>query len=105
MFDRRSEPRTLCAEKVTLEWTDRAGRSRRALADLDEISRSGTRLTLAHPIALNSPLVITHTKGQLKGCVRNCVAGRFGYVVGVRFDPDCRWSPAAYRPRYFDCPH
>lgn len=88
-----------------MEWTDRAGRSRRALADLDDIARSGARLILAHPIALKSPLVITHTKGQFKGCVRHCVAGPFGYLVGVRFDPDCQWTSAAYRPRYFDRPH
>ena len=101
MLDRRFEPRTLCADNVSIEWVDRSGRSRRALAFLEDISRSGARLLTEHPVPVKSELTITHPMGQLKGKVRNCKVREAGYNLGIEFDAETPWSPQKYRPRHF----
>lgn len=102
MLERRVEPRMPCTDKVNVEWTDRSGRVRRALASLDNISRSGACLVLACPIPPKSSVLITHPRHEVRGTIRYCAARSFGYVLGVRFDSASSWFSEPYRPAYFD---
>lgn len=98
MLERRTEPRIACSDKVNVEWADRSGRIRRALANLEDVSKSGARLVLACPIPPKSPILIANGKREVKGTVRYCTARAFGYVLGVRFDPGLSWPSGADRP-------
>ena len=97
MLERRTEPRIACSDKVNVEWADRSGRVRRALANLEDISKSGARLVLACPIPPKSPIVIANAKRDAIGTVRYCTARPFGYVLGLKFDPGSSWTSATDR--------
>ena len=98
MQDRRAEPRMLCADLVDVEWRDESGRTRRTVANLEDISLSGACLQLDLAIPQHTGLRITYPKGELIGRVRYCVFREIGYFVGVEFDPGCKWSQRSFRP-------
>jgi len=100
MLDRRVEPRMLCADLVDVHWRDHAGRQRRAVANLEDISLSGACIQLDKPIPLGATVRLTHPKGELTGSVRYCVFREIGYFLGVEFDPECRWSERQYKPQH-----
>jgi hypothetical protein len=101
MFDRRVEPRMLCADIVDIRWEDQeTGRTHRTTANLDDISRFGACLILDLPIPVKTPLRIAHPSGELTGKVAYCHLREVGYVTGVEFDPGCRWSQENYQPQH-----
>ena len=100
MLDRRVEPRMLCADLVDVHWRDQAGRTRRTVANLEDISLSGACIQLDRPIPLGINVRITHPKGELTGSIRYCVFREIGYFLGVEFDPECRWSERQYKPQH-----
>ncbi len=101
MLDRRIEPRMLCADIVEIQWKDqKTGRIRRAMANLDDISRSGACLLVDQLIPVKTPLRIVYPNGELTGKVSYCVLREVGYITGVEFDPGCQWSQRNYRPRH-----
>ncbi|MGD0616570.1 MAG: PilZ domain-containing protein [Bryobacteraceae bacterium] len=100
MVDRRVEPRLLCSDLVDFEWRDKSGRTKRCIANLEDISLSGACLQLDRPIPLGSPMRITYPKGELIGAVRYCVFREIGYFLGVEFDDGCRWSQRQFRPQH-----
>lgn len=100
MLDRRVEPRMLCADLVDVQWKDKAGRTRRSVANLEDISISGACLQLDRPIPLNTSLRITYPKGELSGRIRYCVFREIGYFLGVEFDEGCRWSQRHFKPQH-----
>jgi hypothetical protein len=100
MLDRRVENRLLCSDLVDLEWTDKTGRMRRCVANLEDISLSGACLQLDRPIPLGSPTRITYPKGELVGTVRYCVFREIGFFLGVEFADGCRWSQRQFRPQH-----
>jgi hypothetical protein len=100
MLDRRLEPRMLCADLVDIQWKDPNGRTRRGVANLEDISLSGACLQVDRPVTLGSPLHISYPGGELNGTVKYCVFREIGYFLGVEFDPGCRWSQRAYRPQH-----
>ncbi len=100
MLDRRVEPRMLCADMVGLEWKDKGGRTRRALAHLEDISLSGASLQVESPVPLQSKLRITYPKGELRGVVRYCVFREIGYFLGIEFEEGSRWSLRHYKPQH-----
>jgi len=73
----------LCADLVDVQWKDKNGRVRRALANLEDISISGACLQVDQPVALQTPMQIRHPKGTLQGHVCYCVYREIGYFVGV----------------------
>jgi hypothetical protein len=99
MLNRRLEPRMLCADIVDFQWRDQAGRSRRGVASLEDISRSGACLQVKVPVPLNCSVRIFYPNGQLTGCVRHCVFREIGYFLGIEFDPGSQWSPRVFRPQ------
>ena len=73
IMDRRVEPRLLCADLVDVQWKDQAGRTRRSVANLEDISLSGACLQVEHPVALGTAYRISYPKGILTGRVKYCV--------------------------------
>lgn len=100
MVDRRLETRMLCADLIDVHWRDPSGRTRTALANLEDISLSGACLQLDHPVPRETLLRMAHPKSELEGRVRYCVFRETGYFVGVQFEPGCRWSRRRFRPKH-----
>jgi hypothetical protein len=100
MQNRRAEPRMLCADLVDVQWKDKTGRMRRAVANLEDISVSGACVQVDTPVPLETKLRITHAKGELMGRVCYCVYREIGYFLGIEFDPGYRWSIRQYRPQH-----
>ena len=64
MVDRRAETRMLCADLVKVRWTDRLGRNRKAVANLEDISFSGVCLQMDTPLPIDTTLHIHHDKAE-----------------------------------------
>jgi hypothetical protein len=100
MFDRRIEPRILCADMVDVQWRDKTGRVRKSIANLEDISLSGACLQVENAIPLQTEVRIFYEKGDLLGKVRYCVYREIGYFLGIEFDPSNRWSQRQFRPQH-----
>jgi hypothetical protein len=100
MIERRAEVRLLCADLVEVRWKDKTGRTRKGIANLEDISHSGVCIQLDDPIPINTRVTVCHAKAQLQGNVRYCLFRETGYFLGIQLAPDCKWSPKQYRPRH-----
>ena len=100
MMDRRFEPRMLCADLVDVKWRDQAGRMRRGVANLEDISLSGACLQVDRPVALGAHFRISYPSGELVGRVKYCVFREIGYFLGVEFEAGSRWSQHSFRPQH-----
>ena len=100
MLDRRVEPRMLCADLVDVKWKDQTGRTRRGVANLEDISLSGACLQVDRPVALGTMLLISYPNGELNGKVKYCVFREIGYFLGIEFEPGSRWSQRHFRPQH-----
>jgi hypothetical protein len=90
----------LCADLVDIQWRDHTGRSRRGVANLEDISLSGACLQVERPVPLGCPIRITYPTGELSGIVKYCVFREIGYFLGIEFAPGNRWSQRSYRPQH-----
>jgi hypothetical protein len=100
MHNRRAEPRMLCADLVDVQWKDKNGRVRRAVANLEDISLSGACVQVDSPIPIDTTLRISYPKGELQGRICYCVFREIGYFLGIEFEPGFRWSMRQYRPQH-----
>jgi hypothetical protein len=100
MQNRRAETRMLCADLVDVQWKDKNGRTRRAIANLEDISLSGACLQVDAPIPIETTLRISYPKGELQGRVCYCVFREIGYFLGIEFEPGFRWSMRQFRPQH-----
>ena len=100
MHNRRIEPRMLCADLVDMQWKDKNGRTRRAVANLEDISLSGACVQVDKPIPLNTTVRLSYPKGDLQGKVCYCVYREIGYFLGIEFEAGCRWSLRQFRPQH-----
>ena len=98
MLDRRVETRMLCADLVDLHYKDQSGKTRRLVANLEDISLSGACIQLDRPIPLGTKVRLMYPKGELSGSIRYCVFREIGYFLGVEFEPECRWSMRQFKP-------
>jgi hypothetical protein len=90
----------LCADLVDVRWKDKSGRTRRTVANLEDISLSGACVQVDLPIPLQTTLQISYPKGELQGRVCYCVYREIGYFLGVEFEPGFRWSLRHFRPQH-----
>jgi hypothetical protein len=90
----------LCADLVDIRWKDHNGRTRRGVANLEDISLSGACLQVDRPVTLGSTLHISYPNGELTGKVKYCVFREIGYFLGIEFDPGSRWSQRDFRPQH-----
>lgn len=100
MMERRVEPRMLCADLIEIQWKDPNGRTRRSVANLEDISISGACLQVERPVPLGSVMHMTYPNGELTGHVKYCVFREIGYFLGVEFDAGQRWSQRSFRPQH-----
>jgi hypothetical protein len=100
MLDRRIEPRLLCADLVDVKWKDQTGRTRRSVANLEDISLSGACLQVDRPVPLGTNFRIGYPSGELVGKVKYCVFRDIGYFLGIEFEPGSRWSQRHFRPQH-----
>jgi hypothetical protein len=100
MQDRRSEPRLLCADLIDVAWKDKAGRKRRSVGNLEDISLSGACLQMDASIPLQTKVTISNANGDLFGIVKYCVYREIGYFIGVQFNEGIRWSQRRFRPTH-----
>src|SRR5271155_4098983 len=104
MLDRRVEPRMLCADLVDVQWKDQSGRTRRGVANLEDISLSGACLQVDRPVPLGTDFRITYPNGELLGKVKYCVFREIGYFLGIEFDPGMRGPRGLSRPQLLLAP-
>jgi hypothetical protein len=98
--DRRDGDRLLCAELVQIIWQDEAGRERRRVANLEDISLSGICLQVESPIAAGTAIAIQYGDGELLGTIRYCRFQDSGYFLGVELVEGSRWSTQHYKPEH-----
>ena len=90
----------LCADLIDVRWRDQQGKTRRQIANLEDISLSGACIQLDRPIPLGTRVRIAYPKGELYGSIRYCAFREIGYFLGVEFEADCRWSIRHFKPRH-----
>jgi hypothetical protein len=100
MQERRTDGRLLCAELVEVIWTDRGGRQRRRVANLEDIAVCGACVQVESPMPCGTHVSLSYGDGYLSGTVRYCLYQGIGYFLGVEFDEGCRWSRKHFRPRH-----
>lgn len=100
MIDRRSEPRMLCADLVDVRWKDQNGKTRRTVANLEDISLSGACLQLENRVPVGAPMRISYDQGEFTGVVRYCMYKDIGWYVGVQFEPGVKWNKREFRPMH-----
>ena len=100
MRERRIDLRLLCADIVELIWTDAAGREKRRIGNLEDISSSGMCLQLEIPIEAGTSIRVLYGGGELVGVVRYTVVRDLAYLVGINFDECSRWSGNEFRPQH-----
>lgn len=90
----------LCADLVDVRWKDKRGRTRRAVANLEDISISGACIQVDVPVAMDTRLRIGYPRGEMRGRVIYCVYREIGYFLGIEFEPGFHWSPRDFRPQH-----
>lgn len=100
MADRRVQPRMMCADLVDLGWRDQTGKTKRLVANLEDISLTGACLQVDAPLPVHTSVVISYPKGELQGRVRYCVYREIGYFLGIEFEPGTKWSQRLFRPQH-----
>jgi hypothetical protein len=100
MHDRRNHPRLLCADLVQIRWKDGSGKTRKTVANLEDISVNGACIQTDTELPADTVIRITHPKGELAGMVKYCQFREIGYFVGVEFQEGGRWSMRDFRPQH-----
>jgi hypothetical protein len=90
----------MCAELVEVAWKDKTRRTRRMIANLEDISLLGACLQMDVQVPANTSVRIFHPKAELLGLVRYCIYRDIGYFIGVEFVEGCRWNERTFRPQH-----
>ena len=90
----------MCAELVEVHWRDKAGRLRRDVANLEDISLSGACVQLETPVQKGTHIVVDYGKGEMPATVRYCLYRNLAYFLGLQFEDGCKWSVKRFRPQY-----
>ena len=90
----------MCADLLTVRWTEDDGRGRCELVTLEDISTAGACLHLEHSIPPDTHVSLHYPNGEYPGKVKYCVSQPIGYLIGVEFDERYRWSKADFEPSH-----
>ena len=71
-----------------------------AIANLEDISRSGASVQLDEAVRLGADIEIVCSTCRFKGKVRNCRFAGNLYDVGVAFDDPGAWDASRYEPAH-----
>jgi hypothetical protein len=99
-MDRRLSRRFLCAELVEVRWKDKAGRLRRSVANLEDISRCGACIQMEGSVPIDTAVVVGCDGGDLPGTVRYSMYRDWSYFLGIEFAEGAQWSRRRYRPQH-----
>jgi PilZ domain len=91
MGERRFETRLARAETVDIVGQDAAGQTHRWTALMTDISPSGASLRTQLPIQVGTAISFVYQNQVLNGKVRHCVSRKAQYLLGIEFQPGCRW--------------
>ena len=81
MAEKRSEPRYMCSELVNILIRHEDQTEQEAIANLEDISRSGACVQLDEAVRLGADIEIVCSTCRFKGKVRNC------RYAGSRYEP------------------
>lgn len=90
----------MCADLVKVCWVDRAGMIKQNIANLEDISESGVCLQVDEELPLGTEIHISYPTGDFAGTVKYCVYREIGFFLGIRFEPDMKWTKKRFRPQY-----
>ena len=86
----------MCSELVTVTWENGED-----CGNLEEIGEWTALVLLENPVPSGTRLRIQCEEHQLKGFVETCISEEgVGFFVGVRLEPDSRWSEKWFAPRH-----
>lgn len=97
---KRKEERSMCADLLKVRWRNDAGALRNEFGTLEDISSSGACVQLEEPVTPGTRLTLIYPDGKFRGSAKYCIAQGTIYLVGIEFDPDCRWSLSEYKPSH-----
>lgn len=100
MNDKRRDRRLLCAELVQVTFRSESGRQQRRVTNLEDISTTGLCLQSETRIPEETKVTVNYGGGELFGRVRYCVFREIGFLIGIEFDPGCRWSKNIFKPEH-----
>lgn len=100
MTERRSEPRYMCSELVNILIRYEDQTVQQAIANLEDISRSGACVQLDEAVGVGADIEIVCSTCSFKGKVRNCRYAGGRYDVGVAFDSPGAWDASRYEPAH-----
>lgn len=100
MAERRSEPRYMCSELVNILIRREDQTEQQAIANLEDISRSGACVQLDEAVRLGADIEIVCSTCRFRGKVRNCRFAGNLYDVGVAFDDPGAWDASRYEPAH-----
>jgi hypothetical protein len=100
MKQRREKNRIMCAEVLTVRWAEDDGCCRSELATLEDITATGACLHLEYSIPPETKVSLHYEKGKYEGTVKYCTCRETGYVLGIAFDDNYRWSKTDFRPSH-----
>ena len=100
MNKQREKNRNLCAEFITIRWTEDYGSNRSEVVSLEDISVTGACLQMEHSIPRETEVSLHHENGEYRGIVKYCTAEEIGYLLGIAFDDGYRWSKADFQPSH-----
>jgi hypothetical protein len=100
MAEKRSEPRYMCSELVNILIRHEDQTEQEAIANLEDISRSGACVQLDEAVRLGADIEIVCSTCRFKGKVRNCRYAGSRYDVGVAFDHPGAWDASRYEPAH-----
>ncbi|HYR83811.1 MAG TPA: PilZ domain-containing protein [Terriglobia bacterium] len=98
MKQRRENNRDMCAELLTVRWTDHDGLSQSVVATLEDISATGACLQMEHSILPGTEVCLHYPNGEYMGKVKYCIYQDLGYLLGIAFDEGYRWSKTDFEP-------
>lgn len=98
--EKRTEPRYLCSDLVTLRWSDETRRQHEETVVLENISASGACVQAEVPVSETSGVTLLCGKAEFHGYVRSCYLRDDGYFVGIAFDAGSKWSKAKFQPEH-----
>ncbi len=90
----------MCADLVDVRWRDKSGRSRRTVANLEDISLTGVCLQVDVQVPLTTTVRISYPEGEFLGVVKYCQFKEIGYYLGIQFEDGYRWSRARFKPQH-----
>ena len=100
MKRRRENNRSLCAELLTIRWTDGDGSSRSEVVTLEDISATGACVQVEHVIPAETEVSLNYSGGQYLGKIKYCTYRDVAYFVGIAFDDGYRWSKEDFEPSH-----